>query len=37
MIQAVRKVVHEGMPVDDAYDLYQTLRHEFAPQTAGMR
>ena len=37
MIQAVRKVVHEGMPVDDAYDLYQTLRHEFTPQMAGMR
>jgi 3-hydroxy-5-phosphonooxypentane-2,4-dione thiolase len=35
MIQAVRKVVHEGMSPDDAYDLYETLRHEFAPQTAG--
>jgi len=37
MIQAVRKVVHEGMSVDQAYDLYQTLRHEFAPQKAGTR
>ncbi len=27
MIQAVRKVVHEGMPVKDAFDLYQTLKH----------
>ena len=37
MIQAVRKVVHEGMSVDDAFDLYQTLRHEFTPQKAGAR
>ena len=35
MIQAVRKVVHEGMAPDDAYDLYETLRHEFSPQKAG--
>jgi putative autoinducer-2 (AI-2) aldolase len=35
MIQAVRKVVHEGMAPDDAYDLYETLRHEFGPQKAG--
>jgi len=35
MVQAVRKVVHEGMAPEQAYDLYQTLRHEFAP--AGSR
>ncbi|HEV2500544.1 MAG TPA: 3-hydroxy-5-phosphonooxypentane-2,4-dione thiolase [Terriglobia bacterium] len=28
MIQAVRKVVHEGMKPDHAYDLYQTLKRE---------
>ena len=28
MIQAVRKVVHEMMPPEVAFDLYQTLRHE---------
>jgi putative autoinducer-2 (AI-2) aldolase len=28
MIQAVRKVVHEFMRPEPAYDLYQTLRHE---------
>lgn len=28
MIQAVRKVVHEGMPVKHAFDLYQTLKHQ---------
>jgi putative autoinducer-2 (AI-2) aldolase len=28
MIQAVRKVVHEGMKPEQAYDLYQTLKHE---------
>jgi 3-hydroxy-5-phosphonooxypentane-2,4-dione thiolase len=28
MIQAVRKVVHELMAPDTAFDLYQTLRHE---------
>jgi putative autoinducer-2 (AI-2) aldolase len=28
MIQAVRKVVHELMKPKDAFDLYQTLRHE---------
>jgi 3-hydroxy-5-phosphonooxypentane-2,4-dione thiolase len=27
MIQAVQKVVHELMKPEDAYDLYQTLRH----------
>lgn len=28
MIQAVRGVVHEGMTPKDAFDLYQTLKHE---------
>ena len=28
IIQAVRKVVHEGMKPEQAYDLYQTLKHE---------
>lgn len=28
MIQAIRKVVHEGMKPDHAYDLYQTLKRE---------
>jgi putative autoinducer-2 (AI-2) aldolase len=28
MIQAVRKVVHEDMAPEDAYDLYQTLKNE---------
>jgi len=28
MIQAVRKVVHEGMSPDDAYELLQTLKNE---------
>lgn len=28
MIQAVRKVVHEGMKPEHAYDFYQTLRRE---------
>jgi len=28
MIQAVRKVVHELTPPKDAYDLFQTLKHE---------
>jgi len=28
MIQAVGKVVHESLKPEDAYDLYQTLRHE---------
>jgi len=28
MIQAVGKVVHEGMKPEHAYDFYQTLRHE---------
>ena len=32
MIQAVRKVIHDGLSPDEAYDLYQTLRHEFGPQ-----
>jgi putative autoinducer-2 (AI-2) aldolase len=30
MIQAVRKVVHEGMKPDDAYEMYQTLSAEAA-------
>jgi putative autoinducer-2 (AI-2) aldolase len=29
MIQAVRKVVHEGMPPSQAHDLFETLRSEF--------
>jgi putative autoinducer-2 (AI-2) aldolase len=33
MIQTVGKVVHELMNPEQAYDLYQTLRHE----TAGVR
>ena len=36
MVQAVRKVVHDGMAPDEAFDLYQTLRHEFAPQNVGV-
>jgi putative autoinducer-2 (AI-2) aldolase len=28
MLQAVGKVVHEGMKPEQAYDLYQTLKHE---------
>jgi len=28
MIQAVRKVVHEGMKPADAYELFLTLRSE---------
>ena len=28
MIQAVGKVVHEGMRPEHAFDLYQTLKHE---------
>jgi len=28
MIQAVGKVVHEGMKPEQAFDLYRTLRHE---------
>lgn len=28
MIQAVGKVVHEGLKPDDAYDFFQTLKHE---------
>jgi putative autoinducer-2 (AI-2) aldolase len=28
MIQAVRKVVHEGMKPEQAYDFYQSLKHE---------
>jgi putative autoinducer-2 (AI-2) aldolase len=28
MIQAVRKVVHEGMKPEHAYDFFQTLKHE---------
>lgn len=28
MIQAVRKVVHEGLSAEQAYDLYQTTKHE---------
>jgi 3-hydroxy-5-phosphonooxypentane-2,4-dione thiolase len=32
MIQAVRKVVHEGMPPAHAYDLFRTLRAEFGRQ-----
>jgi len=28
MIQAVGKVVHESMKPDEAYEFYQTLRHE---------
>jgi 3-hydroxy-5-phosphonooxypentane-2,4-dione thiolase len=32
MIQAVRKVVHEGMPPAQAYDLFQTLKAEFGRQ-----
>jgi putative autoinducer-2 (AI-2) aldolase len=31
MIQAVGKVVHEGMPPAHAYDFYQTLRNEKRP------
>jgi putative autoinducer-2 (AI-2) aldolase len=30
MIQAVGKVVHESMKPDQAYDLYETLKHEHA-------
>jgi putative autoinducer-2 (AI-2) aldolase len=30
MIQAVRKVVHENMKPEEAYDLYQTLKRESA-------
>ncbi len=30
MVQAVRKVVHEGLTPEQAYDVYQTLRGEFA-------
>jgi putative autoinducer-2 (AI-2) aldolase len=30
MIQAVNKVVHEGMKPERAYDLFQTLRREAA-------
>ena len=30
MIQAVGKVVHELMKPEQAYDFYQTLRHEVA-------
>jgi putative autoinducer-2 (AI-2) aldolase len=30
MIQAVGKVVHESMKPDQAYDLYETLKHEQA-------
>lgn len=33
MIQAVGKVVHEGMKPEHAYDLYQTLRHEKRAET----
>ncbi|MGZ6270617.1 MAG: 3-hydroxy-5-phosphonooxypentane-2,4-dione thiolase [Candidatus Limnocylindrales bacterium] len=32
MIQAVRKVVHEGYPPARALELYETLRHEFGRQ-----
>jgi putative autoinducer-2 (AI-2) aldolase len=32
MIQAVRKVVHEGMPPAHAYDLFQTSRSELGRQ-----
>jgi putative autoinducer-2 (AI-2) aldolase len=28
MIQAVRKVVHEGLSPEQAHDVYQTIRHE---------
>jgi putative autoinducer-2 (AI-2) aldolase len=28
MLTAVRKVVHEGYKTTEAYDLYQTLKHE---------
>jgi hypothetical protein len=28
MIQAIGKVVHEGMKPEHAYDLFQTLKHE---------
>lgn len=33
MIQAVGKVVHEGMKPEHAYDFFQTLRHEMKVET----
>jgi putative autoinducer-2 (AI-2) aldolase len=32
MVQAVRKVVHEGLAPDQGYELYQTLKREFSGQ-----
>jgi putative autoinducer-2 (AI-2) aldolase len=36
MIQAVQKVVHEGMKPDKALDLYRTLKHQSAKVGAGV-
>jgi hypothetical protein len=33
MIQAVRKVVHEGASPDEAYELYQDLKSDLAAET----
>ena len=36
MVQAVRKVVHDGFTPEEAYDVFEALSREFAPAT-GMR
>jgi putative autoinducer-2 (AI-2) aldolase len=36
IIQAVRKVVHEGLAPDQAYELYQTLKREFSGQAVAV-
>lgn len=35
MLEAIRKVVHEDMPPQQAYELWQTMAHESAPQPVG--
>ena len=34
MIQAVRKVVHDGFTADEAYEVFGALSREFAPAAA---
>jgi putative autoinducer-2 (AI-2) aldolase len=36
MIQAVRRVVHDGASPADAYDIYRTLASEFSSETAAV-
>ena len=37
MLQAVRRVVHDGLSAEDAYDSFRALRSEFGPSTEAVR